>query len=103
MRLGGARARWAAALAGTASQDVPEPGGTQSPGAVAALPLLCCSAAAAEIPAWAWEGFKIIWSFAEQQEALTGLGGARFLPFAQKAAVRWGQGSSGAVGWGLML
>lgn len=47
-------------------RDVPEPGGTQRAGAVAAaaLHLPCCSAAVAEPPAWAWVCFKIISGFA---------------------------------------
>lgn len=60
---------------------------------MAPLPILCRSAVAAETLAQACEGFKIIWSFAEQQEAPAELGGARFLCFAQRAAVQWGQGS----------
>lgn len=59
---------------------------------MAPLSILCCSVVAAETLAQACEGFKIIWSFAEQQEAPAELGGARFLCFAQKAAVQWGQG-----------
>lgn len=49
--LGRPRARRAADRAGLALGDVPEPGGTQSPGAVAAHAFPCCSAAAAETPA----------------------------------------------------
>lgn len=101
-----ARARWAADLAETASGDVPKPGGTQSPGVVAACPLPGCSAAAAGSAAQAWVYFKIISGFAvtslQHGRKPRGVHGSCVVP-ALGVESGWGWGGSGAVAAGLVL